>query len=80
MRRSLPIPIIRAAPSAARPLPERMGRHNSLWKVARDETGIPGDRLMAYARWRRAVDRVKVLADHLLGAGNQSQQTSQRDP
>lgn len=49
------------------------------WKVTRDESAKPHERLLAYARWRTAADRVKVLADHLLQAG-QAQQVSQRDP
>jgi len=40
------------------------------WNVVRDESARPEVRMVAYARWRRAADRVKVLADQLTDAGN----------
>jgi hypothetical protein len=44
------------------------------WTVARDETVKPQERVVAYARWRKAAERVKVLADQMLeGGGNASQ-------
>jgi hypothetical protein len=50
------------------------------WKVARDETAKPHERLLAFARWRKAADQVKVLAVRLLDTGDQGQQASPRDP
>ena len=51
------------------------------WTVARDESVQPQERVVAYARWRRAAERVKVLADHVLSAGNDAHPPpSQRDP
>ena len=44
------------------------------WEIVRDETAKPTERVVAYARWRRAADRVKELADQLVAAGKRVQQ------
>jgi hypothetical protein len=44
------------------------------WTVARDETVKPQERVVAYARWRRAAERVKLLADQMLEAGGNASQ------
>jgi len=38
------------------------------WNLVRDETANPPERVVAYARWRRAAERVKLLADQMLNA------------
>lgn len=48
------------------------------WEIVRDETAKPTERVVAYARWRQAADRVKVLADQLMAAGKRVQQPAPR--
>ena len=45
-----------------------LAEEHMLWRSINDVKLKPTDRLMAYARWRAAAERVKVLASRLHGA------------
>ena len=48
------------------------------WQTLHDDTEDAGKRMVAYARWRRAAESVKLLADRLLASADRVQSPPSR--